>query len=314
MQSMLCVISSMSMMRLMDKINAKVFLKVAETGSFRKAADQLGYTQAGISYIISSMEDEIGLSLFIRDRAGVSLSQEGIQLLPYMKQLGAWEYQFQQAVDEIKDLERGTVRVQIFDSISIHWLPGIIRKFHHDFPGIRIELISEEDSVRAEQMVLNGEVDCGFFLTKVLSKIDSFPLLEDPILAIVAPDHPLAKEEFFPLDQLGSYPYISMKYENHTGIKDIFQKKKIVPNTAFDMDNDYAAMAMVSQGLGYAIFPKLLLQDIPYEVCCKEFDVPQKRMISIGTADIRSCSKACARFIQYTKDWVREHYGEWSRK
>lgn len=294
----------------MEKINAKVFLSIAETGSFRKTADLLGYTQAGISYIVSAMEEEIGLALFVRDRGGVSLSQEGKLLLPYFKQLSAWEYQFQQAVDELKDLEKGTIRVQIFDSISIHWIPKIIRRFHDDYPGIQIELISEEDSVRAEQMVLNGEVDCGFFLTRVNAKIDVFPLIEDPVYAIVAPEHPLANQDCFPIKKLGDYPYISMKYDNHTGIHSIFQKQNIKPQSAFCMDNDYAAMAMVSQGLGYAIFPGLLLKDIPYEVKCMEFDTPQKRVISIGTADIHSCSKACVRFIQYVREWVKEEYSK----
>ena len=122
----------------MDKINAKVFLTVARTGSFRKAAEALDYTQAGISYIISAMEEITGLTLFIRDRSGVRLSREGEALLSHMQQLDAWERQFQQTVNELHGLEKGLVRVQIFDSISIHWIPGIVRQFHDDYPGIRV--------------------------------------------------------------------------------------------------------------------------------------------------------------------------------
>lgn len=291
----------------MEKLNAQIFLTVAETGSFRKTADLLGYTQAGISYIVNAMEEEIGVTLFIRDHGGVRLSKEGEQLYPYMVQLESWEHQFKQAVDELKGLEKGSVRVQIFDSISIHWIPGIIRKFREDYPGIEIELISEEDSYQAEKMVLNGEVDCGFFLTEVQSKINAFPLMEDPLNVIVAPDHPLADLERFPMDQLDQYPYISMKYEEHTGIQNIFKERGISPKIAFCMDNDYAAMAMVSQGLGYCIFPKLLLQDIPYEIRCIELEEPQKRVISIGTRDLKTCSKACCKFIEYTRKWVEEH-------
>lgn len=289
----------------MDKINAEVFLTVAQTGSFRKAADQLGYTQAGISYIIGAMEEATGLSLFQRERNGVQLSPEGKEILFHMKQLQQWERQFQQTIDELNGLERGTVRVQIFDSISIHWIPDILRRFRDDFPKIKVELISEEDSVRAEQMVMSGEVDCGFFLTKVQGKIDSFPLLEESLMAVLPPDHPLSSRESFPLSELGKWPYIGMKYDAHTGIRDIFRKKRVKPNRVFRMDNDYAAMAMISKGLGFGIFPELLLQDAPYELCCLEFDQPQKRIISIGTANINTCSKACLKFIEYTRDWVK---------
>lgn len=291
----------------MDKINAKVFLAVAEAGSFRRAADQLGYTQAGISYIISSMEESIGMQLFNRDHGGVKLSPEGESLLPYIRQLDIWEHQFAQAVNELNGLEKGTVKVQIFDSISIHWIPGIIRKFHEDYPGIHIDLFTEEDSMRAEQMVESGEVDCGFFLTTVKSDIESFPLLEEQLLAVVGTEHPLAKKMHFPIRDLGKYPYINMKWDVHTGINQIFHKKGIEPQTAFSMDNDYAAMAMVSNNLGFCIFPELLLKDIPYEVVCLPFDTPQKRMISIGTKSMDTCSKACKKFIEYTIDWVKDH-------
>ncbi|MDO4978409.1 MAG: LysR family transcriptional regulator [Eubacteriales bacterium] len=288
----------------MDKINAEVFLTVAETGSFRKAADRLGYTQAGISYIIGAMEESTGLSLFQRERNGVQLSAEGKEIYFHMEQLQRWERKFQQTIDELNGLERGTIRVQIFDSISIHWIPGILRKFREDFPKIKVELITEEDSVRAEQMVINGEVDCGFFLTKVQGKIDSFPLLEENLMAVLPPDHPLAKEEKFPLSELGKWPYIGMKYDSNTGICDIFRRKRVKPNRVFRMDNDYAAMAMIHNGLGFGIFPELLLQDAPYELCCLEFDQPQTRIISIGTANIETCSKACKKFIEYTREWV----------
>lgn len=290
-------------------MNAKVFLTVAQEGSFRKAADALGYTQAGISYIISTMEELTGLCLFVREHGGVRLSTEGAALLPLFRRLDRCEQQLRQAIDELNGLQKGIVRVQIFDSISIHWIPSIIKQFHADYPHIQIELITEEDSLRAEEMVLNGEVDCGFFLTEVNAKLDVFPLIEESLKAIVSLDHPLAKETYFPIKELGNYPFISMKYDANTGIGQIFQKRGITPNTAFCMDNDYAAMAMVSKNLGYCIFPELLLQDIPYELHCMEFDEPQKRTISIGARSMETCSIACQKFIEYTRKWVAENTG-----
>jgi len=290
-----------------EKINPEVFLAVAETGSFRRAAERLGYTQAGISYIVAAMEESTGLCLFVREHSGVRLSAEGEALLPQMRQRMVWERQLKQTIDELNGLERGSLRVQIFDSISIHWIPGILRKFHDDYPGINVELITEENSRRAEEMVLSGEVDCGFFLTGVTQDMDTFPLIEENLLAIVAPDHPLAKLERFPVAQLGKWPYIRMKYEENTGIRDIFRRNHAVPQVAFRMDNDYAAMAMVSNGLGYCIFPELLLTDSPYELRCMEFDKPQRRTIRIGTADLQTASKACRKFIEYTRAWVAEN-------
>ncbi|MBR4882661.1 MAG: LysR family transcriptional regulator [Bacteroidales bacterium] len=75
----------------MDKINAEVFVTVANLGSFKKAADKLGYTQAGISYIINSMEEQAGFRLFEREFGGVRLTQEGQALVPAMQRLYRYE-------------------------------------------------------------------------------------------------------------------------------------------------------------------------------------------------------------------------------
>lgn len=287
--------------------NILVFLTVLNEGSFRKAASVLGYTQAGISYAIQTLEQELGVSLFIREKNGVRPSTEAIQLLPYFKQFETDGKNIYQAVNEIKGLDKGTLRIQIFDSISIHWIPNILKKFTSDYPGISIELISVEDSLDAEEMVFTGEVDCGFFLTDVSASIDVIKLKEEYLLAIVSPDHELANAPFFPISKLGSYPYISMKYDEHTGMRHIFEKYNTTPDVAFLMDNDYAAMAMVSKGFGFAIFPELLLQNVPYEIKSLQFDKPQTRTISIGTRSLATASSACQKFIEYVTKWVREN-------
>ncbi len=292
-----------------NKINATVFLTVAETGSFRKAADELGYTQAGISYIIGAMEEAAGCSLFLREHGGVKLTSEGELLLPQIQQLHAWERRFAQTVNELNGLEKGTLRVQIFDSVSVHWIPKILREFCRDYPGIKVELFTEENARRAEEMVLNGEADCGFFLTGKVDGLDTIPLIEEHLMAVVSPDHPLANEKHFPISQIEKYPYIRMKYEEASPIGQAFREENITPNVAFTMDNDYAAMAMVSNGLGFCIFPELLLKNIPYDLKCLTFDMPKKRTLSVGTRNMETASKACRKFIEYTCRIVQAQEG-----
>lgn len=291
----------------MDQGNLQAFLAVAEEGSFRKAATRLGYTQAGISYIIHSMEQNLGLTLFIRERTGVSLSPEGELLLPQIKQMITDQRVLQQKVNEIKGLEHGTVKVQVFDSVSINWLPSILHKFKTDYPGITVELSSEEDSQKAEENVLTGEVDCGFFLTDVSEDIDCFFLKKDYLLAVIPPDHELASGDFFPIDMLEKIPYISIKYDSNTGMRNVFARYNARPDIAYGMDNDHAAIAMVSKGLGYCIFPELLLRNTPFDVCVLPLEVPQSRNLSIGTRSMSTASKACAKFIEYTRAWVAEN-------
>lgn len=295
----------------MDKLNTKVFLSVAETGSFNETARKLGYSQAGVSYIINAMEEETGLKLFIREYGGVRLTEDGRLLLPAIRQLYSSECQVEAKVSDLKGLKSGHLRVIVFDSVSVHWVPSILREFTRDYPGIDVELITQEDCQRAEEMVYRQEADCGFFLHSPLKmELYCLPLMEEALQAIVATDHPLANYPFFPLSKLGEYPYISMAYEENNGIYQIFRKNGVTPKIAYRMDNDYAAMAMVSNGLGFCIFPELLLQDSPYSLKRLDFEEPQSRIVSIATRSLKTCSLATRKFIEYTDRFARAYKKE----
>ena len=289
----------------MEKLNATVFLKVVETGSFKRTADILGYTQAGISYIISAMEKDFGLTLFHREYGGVRLTSEGRQLLHMIRQIADWEHYLEQAINDIRDLKTGTVRVCAFNSVYIHWLPGIIRKFRDLHPGIDIEIVSCDADRDIEKMIASREVDCGFMPSIPYAGIEYFPLMEESLMVAVPPDHPMADKKKFPLSEMGNYPYIMFTFDK-PDFNDLIFRNGIKPRTAFTVDNDYAAMAMVSQGLGMCIFPQILLNDIPFSIRCLELDPPLRRNISIATRSMDTCTRSTREFIRCTREWVEE--------
>lgn len=163
----------------MNKLNCNVFLAVVETGSFKRAADILGYTQAGISYIINSLEDELGLKLFYREHGGVRLTSDGENLLPLIRQVDLAERNLKDRVNNLKGLNAGKVRVSTFNAVSIHWLPGIMRTFKEKYPAIELEIISREDNQENEQLIFCREVDCGFLPEVPSAEIEFFGLLRD---------------------------------------------------------------------------------------------------------------------------------------
>ncbi len=77
----------------------EAFLKTVELGSLTRAAEQLGYTQSGMTYILNSLEDECGLTLLKRDRSGVQLTSDGLEMLPYIESL----YESWRRVEEKRD-------------------------------------------------------------------------------------------------------------------------------------------------------------------------------------------------------------------
>ena len=122
----------------MTLLTYQIFKTVAEMGSFRKAADLLGLTPSAISHTISTMENELGFSVLTRNKSGVTLTNYGASLLPYVNAVLNSDESLQQAVAKFNGLQQGKVKIGCFSSICINWMPDIIRIFGTKYPGIKI--------------------------------------------------------------------------------------------------------------------------------------------------------------------------------
>lgn len=82
----------------------RAFLAVAEAGSVSAAAEQLGYSQPGLSHRIQTLERELGCVLFRRRGNGMTLTREGQLLMPYARMTMAMMRDVNQAIAEFRDL------------------------------------------------------------------------------------------------------------------------------------------------------------------------------------------------------------------
>ena len=101
----------------MTLLTYQVFKTIADVGSFHKAADILGLTPSAISHAISSMENELGFSVLTRSKAGVSLTNYGEQLLPYVTAVLNCDESLKQEIAELNGLKQGKVKIGVFSSV-----------------------------------------------------------------------------------------------------------------------------------------------------------------------------------------------------
>lgn len=285
----------------MDNLNTQVILEVASSGSFKKTADKLGYTQAGIAYIVNAAEKEWNIKLFHREYGGVKLTQEGKLLLPYIRQINNAERQLTQKIGEIGNMQAGLIRIVAFEVILIHWLPAIVSAFRKDFPNIEFEFVSCDNRLEAERMVFENDADLGFFCLPVRKELEALILTEEPMMAIVSPKHPLAALPYFPVSEMEKYPYIAVATDENSEVAELFEEFGVCPKIAFTLQGDYSDMAFVSQNLGYGIFSKSALRNVPFPLCALEFDRPFNRTIAIGVKSYENCSEIVKKFIEYAK-------------
>lgn len=286
----------------------EVVLKAAETGSFKEAARELGYTQAGVSYVVGTLEREFGVPLFVREYGGVRLTADGKALLPWMQDICNAERRLAAKLAERKDLEGGSVRVATFTSTAIQWVPGIAQAFLAQHPAIDLDLVCCDDQDQLDRMVARGDADCGFTIMLSQAGLHMIPLVHDPLVVVVADDHPLAQSGRFPAEALESEPYIRLESGAHSEMDELFRRNGVEPHVRFSLASDYAVMSLVSAGLGYGVLPGLILRNAPFPLSCLQPPTPADRRIALCLRSMETASAATRAFLDVAQAWVRKAY------
>ena len=286
----------------MDQNKYRVFLKTVELGSITRAAESLGYTQSAVSRVVAELEREWGLTLLTRGRLGVELTSEGAVMVPYLRAVCNAEKELEEQVAELHGLTRGTLRVGAFASVSIQWLPTIIKEFLTLYPGIRFELESKWEFAEVEDLIRRGQVDCGFLGLPVGPGLDTFPLFQDQFLAVLPPDHPLAGAPFYPMARLAEDPCVLIPEERDSELGLIFQEEGIRPNLRYVVNDDFAVLAMVEQGLGVSIRPELVLRSTGRQFSAIPLERPRYRDIALAVRSGRPPSPLTARFLSCVRE------------
>ena len=237
----------------------EAFVRTVELGSLTKAAQSLGSTQSRISHILNDLEEEYGFRLMHRSRGGIELTEAGRLLLPRMQAIVQKEQELSECVTEIRNADAGTVRLGVFTSVAVHWLPGMIRAFQSAHPRAQLEMRSG-DYHDVEQWLREGSVDLGFITLPGPEGMRTIPLAEDPLVAILPKGHRLAALSQIPIQELGEDPFISLLQSSAHDIHRALDNAGIRPNIKYTTKDDYAILAMVEQGLGISIVPQLLIR------------------------------------------------------
>ncbi len=274
------------------------FVKTVEYGSFTKAAEILNYSQSGISRMIHDLEQEWKVTLLERGRGGVSLTSDGMKLLPYAENVCREYEKLQVQVEELNGLKSGLIRIGTFSSVASQWLPNMIREFQKDYPNIDYELLLGDYS-EIEEWILEGRVDCGFLRLPVHAELETIFLEQDRLMVVLPEGHRLAGCDRFPVNALVEEPFMLLEKGARAEVSEIFERCGLTPKVHFTTWDDYAIMAMVESGLGISILPELILKRIPYRIIVKELEIPAYRSIGVALKEKKSASLAVKKFLEY---------------
>lgn len=289
----------------MDTARYRAFLAAANEGTIKDAADKLGYTPSAVSQLISSMENDLGIRLLNRGRQGVTLTDNGKRLFSTVHSLLAQEEQLYQIAADIKGLLTGSVTIGSFSSIATFWLPAVFKSFQEQFPGIDLRL-QEGPWQDIHQWLDNKDVDIGFCSHSKTASYDWLPLAEDRMMVVLAKNHPMARENSFPVNRLSQEDLILTQQGRYCNAAIMLKERGLPFHTRFTTKEPYASMAMAEQGLGISVLNELITQGWKDRVKIIPVDPPYSITLGIAVPSMKEVSPATMCFLRHARKMLRQ--------
>lgn len=241
----------------MDIQKLQALSVIQEAGSFSRAAETLGYSQAGLTYMMNSLENEIGLRLLDRSYSGVRLSETGQTLMPKIHRLLQVYDSLNSEIRACKRSREATLRVAALDTVSACWLPGALARLREEYPHVTVSVISGSP-MQVDNWLRDGSVELGVTDRRWTgTELEWTKLVDDPFLAVLPPDEDAPDP--MPASYLSGKAVIIPDYGTNTDTTRVFTRAGVEPAYTDDRLNNRSVLASVAAGLGSTVFSRLEL-------------------------------------------------------
>lgn len=240
----------------MDIARLEYFVKVAETGSFSKAAIALGISQSALSRQIMELEESVRQPLLLRTGRGAVPTEAGRVLLSHARAILSIA---DQAKTEIADLDiapRGRVSLGIPPLMSLRFGAELITLFHAKFPEASLALV-EGISLHLREWLLDGRLDAALLYdSPPLVQLDYEVLSREP-LALFGPRDAPRLPSTIPVAKLVRYPLVLPSAPNaiRTLIDAALRENEISLKIIAEVAAAPTLLSLVSKGVAYTILP-----------------------------------------------------------
>lgn len=241
----------------MFKKSVRYFGAVVEHGSVRAAAEALHIAQSAVSRQLQALEHDLGVPLFERRPRGIVLTAAGEILHRSVREATFHIERLRSEIDALQGLRRGHVRLATAESFINTFVPRAIDRFRTKHPGVNFEVaVAGSDGV--VQAVKTGDVDLGICFNQPAAPEVAVVLRhQEPICAMVAPSHPLARLRQMSIADLTGIPVgLSPRWSGTRQLVDAVCAKSGVTLTIALESNSIDLLhrfALIGQGVAFLI-------------------------------------------------------------
>jgi LysR family transcriptional regulator, transcriptional activator of the cysJI operon len=240
----------------------KVFVTVIEQQNFSRAGDILNLSQPGVSLHIRNLENELGTKLIYRSPKQVQITEPGKILYRHAKQMLNHYETAKREINEFNNVVSGTMKIGASFTIGEYYLPRVLAEFAAQYPMVDIQIIIS-NSNDVIQGIRSNKLDIGLIEGETDYKdIDVRPFMNDEMIVVVPPDHPLSQMDLIEGNMLQNQTWVLREQGSGTRTYSdkLLSSLELNIKKTFIFTSIQGVKEAVMAGLGIALLSRLTVQ------------------------------------------------------
>ena len=237
------------------------FRVLAKLEHYTQAAEELSITQPSLSHAMSALEKDLGTYLFEKQGRNIKLTKYGKIYYEYVDKALSELERGEKKLKELTNVSTGTIELGYIYTLGPNFVPKLIKNFTNADENKNIKFLFGQGTTQSLIKDLKEEKYDMVFCSLVDDEpdIEFIPIANEELVIIVSNEHPLAKNEFIDLSEVGNYPFIGFSEKSgiRSLISDLFKEVDINPNIICEVEEDNAVAGLVEINYGIAVVPKI---------------------------------------------------------
>ncbi|WP_281227273.1 LysR family transcriptional regulator [Flavobacterium aquiphilum] len=248
----------------MEIRHLKLIKAIIEEGSITKAIDKLHLTQSALSHQLKEAEYQLGTKLFLRTNKKLIPTKAGEKVYGIANEILDKLSETELQIKEMVFGEFGEIRISTECFSSYHWLPSVLKQFHHLYPNIELKIITEATHYPLQKL-LDNVIDIGIVSDQIKDdRIKYIELFQDEVMMAVSENHPWTNKKYVVAEDFANEHLIihSLPLETVTVHQMVLAPAQVTPKKITPLPLTEASIEMVKADMGVMSMAKWALQ--PY--------------------------------------------------
>lgn len=288
------------------------FRVLAKLEHYTQAAEELSITQPSLSHAMSALEKDLGTYLFEKQGRNIKLTKYGKIYYEYADKALSELERGEKKLKELTNVSTGTIELGYIYTLGPNFVPKLIKNFTNADENKNIKFLFGQGTTQSLIKDLKEEKYDMVFCSLVDDEpdIEFIPIANEELVVIVSNEHPLAKNEFIDLSEVGNYPFIGFSEKSgiRSLISDLFKEVDINPNIICEVEEDNAVAGLVEINYGIAVVPKISSLKYYNVKVLPIINPKHERFIYLATLKNRYLTPSVNLFKKYSIEYGKNNF------